>query len=165
MFRRSGVAYLRLAWSLLKMRSAVFFTVCSFYMLVMDAIGDHMVEGSVLKYMSCYGFECGEYRFIVFAPLGRWEDFEKCFGCFGCSIVYCMDALDAVLSIVWMLWMQYCLLYVSRECNNKQYFIFRFLRNIFTLHSRFCTPYKTIYILDSYSNICLVVNCYICLQR
>ena len=26
------------------MRSAVFFTVCSFCMLVMDAIGDHMVE-------------------------------------------------------------------------------------------------------------------------
>ena len=38
---------------------AVFCTICSLSMFV-----------------SGYGFVCGEYGFLVFAPLGRGEDFE-----------------------------------------------------------------------------------------
>ena len=41
---------------------------------------------SIIEYGSGYGFVCGEYGFLVFAPLGRGEDFEyvDCFACFGC---------------------------------------------------------------------------------
>ena len=49
---------------------------CCDFCLICDAYG------------SCYGFACGEYRFLMFAPLGS-----------------VLDALDAVLSM--------CLLYVS----------------------------------------------------
>ena len=61
---------------------AVFCTICNLSMFVSDALGDHMVEA----YGSGYGFVCGEYGFLVFAPLGRGEDFEYvyCFACFGC---------------------------------------------------------------------------------
>ena len=54
---------------------AVFCTICSLSMFVSDALGDHMVEA----YSSTglvMGFVCGEYGFLVFAPLGRGEDFE-----------------------------------------------------------------------------------------
>ena len=38
---------------------------------------------SILEYGSGYGFVCGEYGFLVFAPLGRGECVD-CFACFGC---------------------------------------------------------------------------------
>ena len=45
---------------------------------------------SILEYGSGYGFICGEYGFLVFAPIGRGEDCEyvDCFACFGCCQVY-----------------------------------------------------------------------------
>ena len=68
---------------------AVFCTICSLYMFVSDELGDHMIE-SILEYGFGYGFVCGEYDFLVFAPLGRGEDFQyvDCFACFGCRQVY-----------------------------------------------------------------------------
>ena len=64
---------------------AGFCTICSLSMFVSDALGDHMVE-DILEYGSGYGSVCGEYGFLVFAPLGKGEDFEyvDCFACFGC---------------------------------------------------------------------------------
>ena len=68
---------------------AVFCTIYSLSMFVLDALGDHMVEA----YSSTglvYGFVCGEYGFLVFAPLGRGEDFEyvDSFACFVCYQVH-----------------------------------------------------------------------------
>ena len=64
MFRRASSVCLCLVYSLLHCVGLCF---C---MLVVDAMGDHN-GGSVLKYGSCYGFVCGEYRFFMFVPLGR----------------------------------------------------------------------------------------------
>ena len=47
---------------------AVFCTICSLSMFVSDALGDHMVEA--YSSTAVYGFVCGEYGFLVFAPLG-----------------------------------------------------------------------------------------------
>ena len=46
-------------------------------------------DGNIFEYGSGYGFVCGEYGFLVFAPLGRGEDFKyvDCFACFGCGQV------------------------------------------------------------------------------
>ena len=63
---------------------AVFCTICSLSMFVSDAFGDHMVEAysSTDLVMALYVMS----GFLVFAPLGRCEDFEyvDCFVCFGC---------------------------------------------------------------------------------
>ena len=44
--------------------SAVFCVICSLFMFVFDASGDHMVEMS--EYGSCYGFVCCNDHFLLF---------------------------------------------------------------------------------------------------
>ena len=53
------------------MRSAVFCTVCILCIFVVDAMGDHMMVAYSSMGLVMAKFVCGEYRFFMFAPLGR----------------------------------------------------------------------------------------------